>query len=159
MSIVYDFAPPRRTGRAVSAPTSSLLNRIEKPALADRLSQDDTSTRASASYANLIALYFHCSDLLNLDAFHLEVKAQVLSAQSVAVAVVYALRRAHRSNRSNPRPLRIWTRSWICSWAMDPKTARRRQLRPPSQVMLTWPKPIKPVSLHTLCRCLLLFSC
>ncbi|KZP33724.1 hypothetical protein FIBSPDRAFT_204326 [Athelia psychrophila] len=49
MSITYDFAPPRRTGRAVSAPTSSLLNRIEKPALADRLSQDDTSTRASAS--------------------------------------------------------------------------------------------------------------
>ncbi|KAF7980579.1 hypothetical protein HWV62_37757 [Athelia sp. TMB] len=49
MSIAYDQGPSRRQGgRAVSAPTS-LLNRIEKPPLADRLSKDDTSTRASTS--------------------------------------------------------------------------------------------------------------
>lgn len=45
MAIVYDAGPPRAPRRAASA--SSLLNRIEKPALADRLSQDDSSPRAS----------------------------------------------------------------------------------------------------------------
>jgi len=42
MSIAYDSGPPRRTA---SAPTS-LLNRIQKPALADRLSKDDSATIA-----------------------------------------------------------------------------------------------------------------
>lgn len=43
MSIAYDSGPPRTTRRVASAP-GSLLNRIQKPALADRLSQDDSST-------------------------------------------------------------------------------------------------------------------
>jgi len=46
MTIAYDSGPPRTTRRVASAP-SSLLNRIQKPALADRLSQDDSSTAAA----------------------------------------------------------------------------------------------------------------
>ncbi|KAF8182074.1 hypothetical protein BJ912DRAFT_979011 [Pholiota molesta] len=48
MSIAYDTMPPRapRLRRAVSAPTTaSLLNRIEKPPLAERLSVDDSSAK------------------------------------------------------------------------------------------------------------------
>ncbi|KAF8962539.1 hypothetical protein BDZ97DRAFT_1824155 [Flammula alnicola] len=49
MSIAYDTMPPRAPrapGRATSAPTTtSLLNRIEKPPLAERLSADDTSVK------------------------------------------------------------------------------------------------------------------
>jgi len=47
MSIAYDSGPPRTPRRVASAP-SSLLNRIQKPALADRLSQDDSSTTAAS---------------------------------------------------------------------------------------------------------------
>ena len=42
MSIVFDIAPIPRTRRAASLP-SSLLNRIEKAPLLDRLSRDDVN--------------------------------------------------------------------------------------------------------------------
>ncbi|KAE9404558.1 RNA-binding domain-containing protein [Gymnopus androsaceus JB14] len=45
MSIVYEMRPSRR---AVSAPHSSLINRIQKPPLADRLSSDDSKIRDSS---------------------------------------------------------------------------------------------------------------
>ncbi|CAA7267229.1 unnamed protein product [Cyclocybe aegerita] len=49
MSISYYAGPPRAPrSRAVSAPgptTQSLLNRIEKPPLADRISQDDSAVK------------------------------------------------------------------------------------------------------------------
>jgi len=51
MSITYDTEPPRhprQTRRSASAP-QSLLNRIQKPPLLDRLSRDDTATRAAPS--------------------------------------------------------------------------------------------------------------
>jgi len=46
MTIAYDTGLPRTTRRIASAP-GSLLNRIQKPALADRLSHDDSSTAAA----------------------------------------------------------------------------------------------------------------
>jgi len=47
MSIAFDTMPPRAPRRATSAPTSaSLLNRIQKPPLAERLSQDDSTIKA-----------------------------------------------------------------------------------------------------------------
>lgn len=50
MSIAYDTMPPRHPRRASSAPTaSSLLNRIQKPPLLDRLSKDDASLRPTPS--------------------------------------------------------------------------------------------------------------
>ncbi|TFK49118.1 hypothetical protein OE88DRAFT_1646687 [Heliocybe sulcata] len=64
MTIVYDTAPtfgPRRDRRA-SAP-SSLINRIQKPGLLDRLSQDDIRSRpAPASFVFLpchLAVHTH----------------------------------------------------------------------------------------------------
>jgi THO complex subunit 4 len=52
MSITYDFGPPRMARRVVSAP-GSLLNRIQKPPLADRLSLDDSSIEGAPSYVLL----------------------------------------------------------------------------------------------------------
>jgi len=50
MSIAFDTSTPRR---AVSAPTtSSLLNRIQKPPLADRLSRDDSQIKTSSGPRN-----------------------------------------------------------------------------------------------------------
>jgi len=47
MSITFDMMPPRAPRRAASLPTSeSLLNRIQKPPLAERLSQDDSTIKA-----------------------------------------------------------------------------------------------------------------
>jgi len=46
MSIAYDSGPPRMPRRAASLP-GSLLNRIQKPPLADRLSRDDSSIKAA----------------------------------------------------------------------------------------------------------------
>jgi len=48
MSIVYDIPPPRPAKRSVSAP-QSLLNRIQKPPLLDRLSHDDIALKAPAA--------------------------------------------------------------------------------------------------------------
>ncbi|KAF8635400.1 hypothetical protein AX15_000400 [Amanita polypyramis BW_CC] len=46
MSIVYDTMPPRPIKRSASAP-QSLLNRIQKPPLLDRLSRDDAAIKAA----------------------------------------------------------------------------------------------------------------
>ena len=47
MEIVFDTLPPRNPRRSASVPsTSSLLNRIQKPPLVDRLSRDDSSIKA-----------------------------------------------------------------------------------------------------------------
>jgi THO complex subunit 4 len=44
MNIVYDTTPPPLSrGRASSAPTASLLHRIQKAPLLERLSRDDSS--------------------------------------------------------------------------------------------------------------------
>jgi hypothetical protein len=43
ISIDFDHGPPRRA----SAPASSLLSRIQKPPLLDRLSQAQTKAKAS----------------------------------------------------------------------------------------------------------------
>ncbi|KAF8889595.1 hypothetical protein BD779DRAFT_1520008 [Infundibulicybe gibba] len=47
MSIAYEPQTPRQPRRAASAPTSSLINRIQKAPLLDRLSRDDTHVKAS----------------------------------------------------------------------------------------------------------------
>jgi len=47
MSIAYDTMPPRQPRRSASMPTS-LLNRIQKPPLLDRLSQDDAHIKTPA---------------------------------------------------------------------------------------------------------------
>ncbi|KAF8636893.1 hypothetical protein AX17_003145 [Amanita inopinata Kibby_2008] len=47
MSITFDTAPPRPARRSASAPNQSLLNRIQKPPLLDRLSRDDTAAKAA----------------------------------------------------------------------------------------------------------------
>ncbi|KAI0739015.1 RNA-binding domain-containing protein [Daedaleopsis nitida] len=44
MSIAYDSAPPAKVARR-SASAPSLINRIEKPALLDRLSKNETNTK------------------------------------------------------------------------------------------------------------------
>jgi THO complex subunit 4 len=47
MSIDFDTMPPRAPRRSASVPTSaSLLNRIQKPPLVERLSQDDSIIKA-----------------------------------------------------------------------------------------------------------------
>ncbi|GAV99840.1 RNA-binding domain-containing protein [Lentinula edodes] len=48
MTITFDTGGPRQSRRAVSAPHSSLINRIQKPPLADRLSSDDIQVKDSA---------------------------------------------------------------------------------------------------------------
>ncbi|PFH50617.1 hypothetical protein AMATHDRAFT_144697, partial [Amanita thiersii Skay4041] len=47
MSIAYDTVPPRAR-RSASAPNQSLLNRIQKPALLERLSRDDAAKASAA---------------------------------------------------------------------------------------------------------------
>ncbi|KAJ3981644.1 hypothetical protein F5890DRAFT_1476800 [Lentinula detonsa] len=48
MTIAFDTSGPRQSRRAVSAPHSSLINRIQKAPLADRLSSDDIHLKDSA---------------------------------------------------------------------------------------------------------------
>lgn len=62
MSIVFDTLPPRHP-RSVSAPTS-LINRMQKPPLLNRLSRDDSSVKTpSGPYVVLLRLFdflFNC---------------------------------------------------------------------------------------------------
>ena len=47
MSIDFDTMPPRAPRRSASVPTSaSLLNRIQKPPLVERLGRDDSTIKA-----------------------------------------------------------------------------------------------------------------
>ncbi len=49
MTITFDTLPPRNPRRATSAPTtSSLLNRIQKPPLLDRLGVDEPNPKKAA---------------------------------------------------------------------------------------------------------------
>jgi THO complex subunit 4 len=48
MSIAYEAPPSRPAKRSASAP-QSLLNRIQKPPLLDRLSRDDTAVKTPAT--------------------------------------------------------------------------------------------------------------
>ncbi|KAJ3848481.1 hypothetical protein EV368DRAFT_86569 [Lentinula lateritia] len=48
-AITFDTGGPRQSRRAVSAPHSSLINRIQNPPFADRLSSDDIQVKDSAS--------------------------------------------------------------------------------------------------------------
>ena len=59
MSIVYDVPPPRPAKRSASAP-QSLLNRIQKPPLLDRLSHDDISVKAPAAPSVFPSSFFYC---------------------------------------------------------------------------------------------------
>ena len=53
MSIAYDTAPPPGKGTRRSGSSPSLLNRIEKPPLLDRLSKTDTKSKpAPAPYVS-----------------------------------------------------------------------------------------------------------
>jgi THO complex subunit 4 len=66
MRIAFDtFQPPRAPRRAVSAPTTaSLINRIEKPPLAERISHDDSGVKIpSAPYvhSSCFGFYLHSS--------------------------------------------------------------------------------------------------
>ncbi|KIL62732.1 hypothetical protein M378DRAFT_80844, partial [Amanita muscaria Koide BX008] len=55
MSIAFDTLPPPGPARRSASAPQSLLNRIQKPPLLDRLSRDDISTKASpASYVLLL---------------------------------------------------------------------------------------------------------
>ena len=56
MSITFDKMPPRAPRRSASVPTTaSLLNRIQKPPLAERLSRDDSTIKApSGPYVILL---------------------------------------------------------------------------------------------------------
>jgi len=51
MQIAFDtFQPPRAPRRAVSAPTTaSLINRIEKPPLVERISHDDSGMKVPSA--------------------------------------------------------------------------------------------------------------
>ncbi|KAF8348595.1 hypothetical protein F5887DRAFT_1280373 [Amanita rubescens] len=51
MSIVYDTPPPVRPARRSASAPQSLLNRIQKPPLLDRLSRDDTAVKTPAAAA------------------------------------------------------------------------------------------------------------
>lgn len=108
MSIAYDSGPPRTARRVASAP-SSLLNRIQKPALADRLSQDDSSTTTVSTYVFCPPLY----DLLSIhEPLDFKEKPQ---GRSVLNEVEQDLLPEAQRNR---RRQRTWIKSWICSWEM-----------------------------------------
>lgn len=60
MSITFDVMPPRAPRRSASVPTSeSLLNRIQKPPLAERLSRDDSIIKAPSGPC--VHFYVHYS--------------------------------------------------------------------------------------------------
>jgi hypothetical protein len=149
MSIAYDSGPPRSARRIASAP-SSLLNRIQKPALADRLSKDDSATPAAAS-TYVIFLLHELPKTYEASCF----KEEELQDRSVLDEVGHDLLPGPRRNRKRRR---IWIRSWICLWETGRKQRKqqlpRRQLVPPPRSrkqMLKW-RRLAPKNLAQLPR-------
>ena len=65
MSITFDTMPPRAPRRSASVPTTaSLLNRIQKPPLVERLSRDDSTIKAPSGPYVIVHLHFFCTFLL-----------------------------------------------------------------------------------------------
>lgn len=115
MSIKYDTMPvgPRRD--RVSSTPNSLLHRIAKPPLADRLSQDDSSIKSNTS--TYVYLFYFLSPPLSNSLSAGEMEDLGLSGRNEGEEAV-----PRRPPRNLKQP-KIWTRSWTCLWEM----ARRKK--------------------------------
>jgi hypothetical protein len=118
MSIAFDTMPPRAPRRSASAPTASLLNRIQKPPLVERLSRDDSTIKApSGPYVHS---FFPPFDFLfNLFFFSL-LDVLLQEDQSVTdllvVVVVPIPSRVHPKVLKNQRPPKSSIKNWMHLW-------------------------------------------
>lgn len=163
MSIAFDTTlPPRAPRRATSAPTTvSLLSRIEKPPLAQRLTADDSKIPSAPCVSRIPAylcipvqmlISYHSSISIPLHAAYRTLTltgARLLEAPSgmpVAMRVeAQALPVPPRHRRSRKRP-RISTRSWMRTWEREtrrwllPLPLRNPAPQLPLPMMSTWPR-------------------
>ena len=125
MSIDFDTMPPRAPRRSASVPTSaSLLNRIQKPPLAERLSRDDSTIKApSGPYVH--SFFFHLLIFVYLVSFSLlDVLLQVdrsvtdLLVVEVVVPMLIPTSRVHPKVLKNPRPPQSSIKNWMRLWEM-----------------------------------------
>lgn len=138
--------PPRAPRRSASVPTSaSLLNRIQKPPLADRLSRDDSTIKApSGPYVHSFFPTFLSYRLpcLSLSDVLLQVDRSVTDLL-VVVEVVPTLTptsRVHPKVLKNPRLPQSSIKSWMRLWEMLMLFSRTILLLQLLEVLLIWLK-------------------
>ena len=121
MLIVFDNVPPRAPRRSASVPTSaSLLNRIQKPPLAERLSRDDSTIKApSGPYVHYFILFdfrlpfFSLSDVLLLDRSVTDLLVVV-----VVVPTLTPTLRVHPKVLKKSRLPQSSIKNWMHLWEM-----------------------------------------
>lgn len=120
MEIAFDTAPPRRV-RSASMPgisTGSLLNRIERPSLAERLASGQNSKQPT-TYVPLSPVKRRV-----LTCFHI---ARVPFARDhLGLQEVLSPRGQRLGDRrvQRPKQQKSWTESWTFSWQMTARTPR-----------------------------------
>ena len=122
MLIVFDNVPPRAPRRSASVPTSaSLLNRIQKPPLAERLSRDDSTIKApSGPYVHYFIFsdfrlpFFSLSDVLLLD----RSVTDLLVVVEVVVPTLTPTLRVHPKVLKKSRLPQSSIKNWMHLWEM-----------------------------------------
>lgn len=123
MSIDFDTMPPRAPRRSASVPTSaSLLNRIQKPTLVERLSRDDSAIKApSGPYVHSFSpsFDFRLPCLFSLSDVHLQEGRSVTDLLVVAEVVVPTpISRVDPKVLKSPRPPQSSIKNWMRLWEM-----------------------------------------
>lgn len=125
MSIDFDTMPPRAPRRSASVPTSaSLLNRIQKPPLVERLSQDNSTIKApSGPYVHpCFSLFFDFRlPCFSVSGVLLQVDPSVIDlivVEEMVVATLTPTSRVHPKVLKNPRPPQSSIKNWMRLWEM-----------------------------------------
>lgn len=136
MEIAFDTAPPRRL-RSASVPgvsTASLLNRIERPSLAERLGSGEGSKQPRSyvpPFSGNHNPWLCCS--------HIARVPSALERPGLQEAVWHQDQKLADRPARRRRRQRNWTKSWMFSWRMMAKTLQWiRRSWSPSQRLRMW---------------------
>lgn len=156
MSIAYDTAPPKGPRRVASAP-SSLLHRIEKTPLAERLGAS-TSTRDDSGQSSLV-LFFPSLPMCPDEWLCIENGRRDPFVRNAGEVVEEGVG-LHLGPLRSRRRRKILTRNWICSWETDLKRVWLLLLLPQPLTraeMLKWLKFAQKFAVLSIGSLLLLF--
>ena len=140
MSITFDKMPPRAPRRSASVPTTaSLLNRIQKPPLVERLSRDDSTIKApSGPYVILLRFSILPYVFLSLLLDALLQEDPSVTDLLVMVVVITPTSLVHPKDLKSQRPPQNSIKNSMRLWVMLTPSQQVMMLLLQVQEMLIW---------------------
>lgn len=138
MTIVIDTFVPRRASSAPS--TSSLLNRIQKPPLAHRLSTDDSTIDSRTASGPWVSIPFPTINAAQRNIYYLVARSGREVDERVQGQSLRVLREGEQKKKNQlQRQRKNWIRNWIHSWEMAQSLLQLQQLPLPTPRQLLSP--------------------